>query len=402
MRRPTVVIAGGGFAGLACAQALDARHFDVTLVDRRTTLDFIPNIHELISGLKTPRQLTLPLNAILRSCGHRFRRGQVVAIDRARRSLTLADGRELSGDYLVLALGSVDASYGVEGVGKHTLGLKSVAEGRQINQALRQLLRRPQTVRVVVAGSGLAGVEALGEVLRLLPPARREVHLVEAAPRLLPAAPARVSRFLAGECEAQDVTLHLADPVRRVTAKTVFLASGRRLRSDLTLWTGGPAPPTLVASSALAQPGHWIDVAPDLSLPGHPGVYAAGDLAQLSNPLTRQAYHALDMGAAAARNIARVARGRPGRDFRPLPRPTLLAFGERGCILIAGGQALFAPSLCAAKEGIYAAVMAKLDQRDARGRLQAALHRGRGSARQLWPLLRPAELLRGAASAKAL
>jgi NADH dehydrogenase len=402
MNRPRVVIAGGGFAGLACAQALDSADFRVTLVDRRRHLDFIPNIHELVSGSKTKAQLTLPLGAILHSLGHHFRQGIVREVDSRACSLTLEDGRRFSGDYLLLALGSTDASYGVDGVGKHTLGLKSVAEGQTINRRLRALGRAATPTRVVVVGSGLAGIEALGEILRLPSRGPRQVHLVEAAPRLLPSGPPRVSAFLLTRLEARGVQLHLGEAVKRITAKTVWLSSGTRLRSDATLWTAGPAPGPVLANSGLAPPGDWLQVNRDLSAPGATGVYAAGDIAELPTALTRQAYHALDMGVAAAQNIRRDVRGLAGRPFRPSPRPTLLAFGDMGCILIAGRQAVFSPTLGAAKEAVYAAVMAKLDQREAAPRLRGALTRARGSAEQLWPLLKPLELLRGAAQLRTL
>jgi NADH dehydrogenase len=400
--RPRVLIVGGGFAGLAAVLALDAAQFEVTLVDRRRHFEFIPNIHELISGLKTPAQLRLPLAAILRDAGHRFRCATVSAVDAESRCLTLDGGRVLAGDYLLLATGSRDADFGIDGVGRHTLALKSVADGRAIHRRLRAAMRERRQPRVVVVGAGLAGLEALGEVLRLLPADGRQVHLVEAAPRLYPAGPAPVADYLRERCEAAGVTLHTGDGVARVTAKTVWLASGARLRSDATLWTGGPAPPAVLAASGLAVPGAWAAVRRDLSLPGRPRVFVAGDSAAFPDALSRQAYHALDMGAAAAGNIARHAAGRNTRRFRPLPRPTLLAFGDTGCILIAGSRALASPALAAAKEGIYTAVMAQLDRRDSRSRLRAAIDRGRGSSEQLWPVLKPGALLRGVTQLRAL
>lgn len=407
MSRPAVLIAGGGFAGLACALALDSDQYAVTLVDQRRHFEFIPNIHELISGAKRPANLRLPLGPILRSAGHRFRLGRIGNIDTGECStggcsLTLEDGRSLHADYLVIATGSVDADYGVAGVAKHCLALKSVADGEAIHRRLAGLKRSGTTARVVIAGAGLAGVEALGEVLRYLPREQRDVHLVEAAGRLLPAGPEKVSAHLRRACEGAGVTLHLGDPVARVTAKTVLLAGGQRLRSDATLWTGGPAPPPVLAASRVSVAGRWADVDADLSLRGHDNVFVAGDSAELPQPLSRQAYFALDMGAAVAGNIDRRSRGKRTRSFRALPRPTLMSFGEANCILIAGPRAVAAPALAAGKEAIYTAVMAQLDQRDPGPRVRGLIERGRNSTALLWPVLRPRELLRGAARVRAL
>ena len=385
----SVLIIGGGFAGLACALQLDARRFAVTLIDRQRYFEFIPNIHELISGVKTARDLRLPLGRLLRDRGHRFHCGEVTAVHAGERRVALADGRQFAADYLVIATGSVDAQFGIPGVGRHTLSLKSVADGRDI---AARLSGARAARRIVVAGAGLAGMEALGELLRRRPPAS-ELHVVEARDRLLPAAPACVSRHLQALCAEHGVALHLGERVERVTAKTVWLASGRRLRSDATLWTAGPAPPPLLADAALAGPSGWVDVAGDLSVPGLDGVFAAGDSAQLPKALSRQAYFALDMGNAVATAIQRRESGRRSSRFRPLPRPTLLSFGDITCILIAG-HAFAGRALMAAKEAVYTLVMARLDRRRPRARIGGLLQRGRGSQALLWPLLNPADLLR--------
>jgi NADH dehydrogenase FAD-containing subunit len=400
--RQRVVIVGGGFAGLACALALDARRFAVTVVDRRRNFEFIPNVHELISAVKKPADLRLPLASLLRDHGHRFQLGEVRRVQAETRTVTLASGRTLQGDYLVLATGSADADFGVSGVRKHALPLKSVADGTAIARRLQTLEKAGGSARIVIVGAGLAGMEAVGEVLRRRGDRDWEVHLVEAQSRLLPGAPAAASRFLEAQCAAMGVHLHLLDPVARVTPKTLLLRSGLRLRSDATIWTGGPAPPPLIASSGLSDKRDWVRVSGDLSLPDHPQVFAAGDSAELPKALTRQAYFALDMGTAVAANISRRARGRRSKTFRALPRPTLLAFGDVTCILVAYRIAVAGKPLMALKEGIYAAVMAQLDRRRAKQRLPALLRRGRASSNTLWPLLDPRALLAGNARLKRL
>lgn len=396
--RPRVAIVGGGFAGLACAQALDAEHFAVTLVDERPHFEFIPNLHELISGLKKPADLQLPLGPLLRDRGHRFRRARVTEINSGDAAVALESGQIVRADYLVVATGSREADYGISGVAAHTLPLKSTDDGRAIAGKLRSLERHNDGGRIVVVGGGLAGVEVLGEVLRRTARSARkkhwDVHLVEAQSRPLPGAPTGASRLIEELCAKLGVTVHLSDPVSRITARTVWLKSGKKIGSDATLWTGGPAPPTLLDASGLSTSGKWVPVAPDLRLPGQERVFVVGDNAELSKPLSRQAYYALDMGAAAAENITRLARGKRTRQFRAIPRPTLITFGDSDCIMTAGRTALAGQPLMALKEGIYSLVMAQLDGRRAQKKLPAILKRARGSSAQLWPLLTPATLLK--------
>ena len=125
--RPRVVILGGGFAGLAAARGLDADRFDVTLVDRRPAFEFLPNIHELLSGVKSPELLRLPLDRALAGLGHRFVNDTVTGIDPVERTVRVERRRRPIGyDALVVALGGVDATRGVAGVTDHAHPFKSV------------------------------------------------------------------------------------------------------------------------------------------------------------------------------------------------------------------------------------------------------------------------------------
>lgn len=392
MNKPRVLIVGGGFAGLSCALRLDPRRFAVTVIDQRRHFEFIPHIHELISGVKRPSDLRLPLATLLRERGHRFRRATATSIDVAEHSVTLDDGSEMRGEYLVIATGSSDADFGVAGVARHTLPLKSVDNGSAIAQRLNTLQKQAAPHRVVVVGAGLAGVEVVGELLRRKP-ASCELCLVEAQQRPLPGAPTAVSQFLEQYFAQQGVALWTSDPVARVSAKTVWLQSGARLRSDATIWTGGPAPPPLLADSFLAEKNRWLNVNRDLSLPHSTGVFVAGDTAQTPKIISRQAYFALDMGSCVAANIACLAAGRNTVGFRALPRPTLMALGDRDCVLIAGNAAFAGKALMAAKESIYALVMSQLDRRRPRKRIDALLQRSRNSYSLLWPLLRPRDII---------
>ncbi|MFT4769494.1 MAG: NADH dehydrogenase FAD-containing subunit [Glaciecola sp.] len=386
MMRPSVVIVGGGFAGLACANSLEAEHFAVTLIDRKANFEFLPNIHELLSGVKKPSQLRLSLKTAMRAAGHRFVRGDVTSIEPEERRVKVGSEQHFKADYLVVALGSADADYGVIGVGKHSYGFKSVAQCQAIHQRLQSLSR--DGGRVVIIGGGLEGVEALGEVLRRYRHKPLQLTVIEARSTLLPTAPAVVGKHIADHCEKWEVNCVTCDPVARITAKTVQLSSGRRLRSDLTIWTGGPAPPALLADSGLAEAHHWAPVENTLAHSSYPEIFIAGDAAELEAPISKQAYHALDMGRCIAANIQRLAGGKVPRRFKPSGKPTLLAFGDLDSVLISDRVCLAGVPLAAAKEAVFAAVMAQLDLRASKVKLNAVLGRSKQATEQLlWPAL---------------
>lgn len=386
--RPRVLILGAGFAGLACANTLSARDFAVTVVDRKRHFEFLPNIHELISGVKRPAQLRIPLAATLKAQGHRFIRDEVLAIDATERRLQLASGRELRGDYLVLAPGGEDGDYPIPGVHEHALPLRSVDQARAIHARLETLAKERGPRRAVIVGAGYTGVEAAGEILRRYADADLRLTLVEGGPRLLPSMPAPIGAFLRDCGASRGMDCIIGDPVARLTARTVFLRSGRRVPSHATIWAGGPRAPEVLGATMPGAGASWVPVEDTLEHPRFADIFIAGDSAAPPNPVSRQAYHALDMGALAGDNIRRRARRRRLRRYRPLPRPTLLAFGDLNTVLVAGDRALASPALAAGKELVCTAVLAQLDRRTTKDRADALLDRGRQATRALlWPAL---------------
>jgi NADH dehydrogenase len=248
---------------------------------------------------------------------------------------------------------------------------------------------------VVIVGGGLEGVEALGEILRRHRGSGLHVTLVEARERLLPEAPAVLDARVRELCAPHEVEFELGSPVRSIEPSAVVLASGRSLLSDLTIWTGGPAPPALLAECGLAPRGAWAPVDVTLQSTVHPEIFVAGDAADLPTPLPKQGYHALDMGVCAARNAERLLEGRTLTPFRPSGKPALISFGDLTCFLVTSKRALAGTSLGAAKEAVFELVMAQLDVQPWWNRLPRMARRAdRAARRLLWPSLASREALR--------
>ena len=384
--KPRILIVGANFAGIAAAQHLD-RRYDVTVVDRSPWFEWLPNIHELLSGVKRSADLRLPRARLVKRAGHRFVTAEVVRIDARRGSALLAAGKSIEFDACIVAVGGVHDTFGVRGAEQHALAFKGVDDCAGIGREIARLRRRGDRAhrpQVVIVGGGLEGIEGLGEILRGERRRRSlDVTLVEAGPRLLPDMPATLDARVRAHCAAFDVRLLTRTRVTAVTPRRVRLDSGEVLRSDLTIWTGGSAPaPMLRASGLAARAGQWAEVTAALQSRRHANVFVIGDAAALPNPLSKQAYHALDMGKCAADNVSRWLGGRSLRRFRAAPKPMLVAFGDLDTFLVAGRSVLASTALAAAKESIYQLTMAQLDPPLAPATLRAATNRLRRGARQ--------------------
>jgi NADH dehydrogenase len=357
-----VVIVGANFAGLTAAMRLSPE-YRVTVVDPAPYFEFLPSIHELVSGLKRPEHLRLSRERLLRPTGHRFVQESVTAIHSADRRVETRSGASLEFDACVVAVGGVHNTFGVPGAAEFGMPFKSVDDCWRIGERLRSLLAGDAEVSVVIVGGGLEGIEALGEILRRYRHRRGlSVHVVEVSGRLLPDQPDALDRAIRTACVSMPVRFHLAVRVAFVRDREVELSSGETIASDVTIWTGGAAPPPLLVDAGLAGgEGRWAAVKPTLQSVFYDSIFVAGDAAALPAPLAKQAYHAIDMGACAAENARAFLDGRQLRVFQPTSEVTLMAFGDLDTHLILGGHVVSGTVLAAAKEAVYQFSMARID-----------------------------------------
>ena len=355
-----VLIIGANFAGLTAAIQL-SRKWDVTVVDPSPHFEWIPGIHEILSGVKTPQGLQLNRADIVARAGHRFMQNRVTQIDARRRSVTMASGETLAFDAAIVAVGGVNNSYDIPGVDRHTWAFRDVADSLAIDRRLQALLRTQTVTQVVVVGGGISGVEALGELLRRYRN-RPDISLsiVEASDHLMPGFPKKLDIELRQLCQAHQVAIHSGDPVQRITPKGVWLASGRRLPSHLTIWAAGLAPPPLLREARLARPPHsWAPVHQNLQSLFFKSVFVIGDAAALPKPVGKQAFNAIDMGSLAAHNAARFLSGKSLKHFKPPATPMLVSFGDLQTYLVTKKAVLASKTLDGAKEGVYQLFMAQ-------------------------------------------
>lgn len=407
--RQKVCIIGGGFGGVIAARQLP-ESVEVFLFDPRDSLEFLPNIHELISHAKTPTDLRVPLDVALRAPHITHVQERVKHLDREQKELTTESSERYPYDCCIVAVGGVNQTYGVKGAEDHAFPFKSVSHCEAIHQSINSHLDSTETnggLRVVVVGGGLEGIEASGELLRLTrklsnnsrrwkrargnePPSPLQITLVDGAERLLTEGPLALSQELARRLHTQGVETRLSARVVEVTLNSVTLNHGETLPSDVTVWTGGAKAPAALHRWGLSpSPGQWAPVKESLQSLSDPCVFVVGDAAELPSPVSKQAYHAMDMAKTAATNVVQVLRHETGslgagvsryrlKPFRPSEKPLLLAFGELDTYLVTQRRAYAGKSLAAAKEAILQGYMALLhppSKRDGLTRLKGRVAR---------------------------
>ncbi|MEQ1803081.1 MAG: NAD(P)/FAD-dependent oxidoreductase [Gammaproteobacteria bacterium] len=357
-----VVVVGGGFAGLWAVRALRSAPVSVTLVDRTNHHLFQPLLYQVATaGLAAP-SIAAPLRFVLR--GQRnvtVLLGDVARITVAERRVWLGE-QPLEYDQLVLATGATHAYFGHPGWQADAPGLKTLDDALAIRRRILTAFERAELetdpavqkewLTFAVIGGGPTGVELAGTLaeiarhtlareFRRIDPRSARVLLVEGGERVLGTFPPDLSARARDQLERLGVSVWLGRPVSGL-GEGWFEAGTERVAARTILWAAGVQASPLgtqlrdQAGAPLDRAGR-VQVLPDLSVPGRPEIFIAGDLAALTDvtgrPVPGVAPAAKQMGAHAARNIrARIA-GRPGTPFRYRDYGNLATIGRQAAVV---------------------------------------------------------------------
>lgn len=359
--RARVVIVGAGFGGLRAAQALARYPVHITIIDRKNYHTFQPLLYQVATTLLSPGQVASPIRAILRRYANiDVVMGEVTGVDLTARIVKL-DGAQVSYDYLVVAAGALHSYFGHPEWEALAPGLKTIEDALGIRRRVLLAFERAERERLtapdhptestppafVIVGGGPTGVELAGALVdlsrralrrdfRAIDPARAQITLLEAAPRILPMFPEDLSRKAAAQLRAMGVDVRTSSPVTSVEPGRVLVGE-TALRSTVTVWAAGVAasPLAQMLESRVDRSGR-IPVNPDLTLPNHLEVYVIGDMAVVRDdagkPLPGLAAVAVQEGVWAARNIGRDLKGRPRIPFRYVDKGMLATIGRKAAV----------------------------------------------------------------------
>ena len=357
MSLPRVTIVGCGFAGLWAAQALGRAAVEVTVIDRTNHHLFTPLLYQVATGGLSAPSIAAPIRHILadqKNTTVLF--GEVTGIDAGRRVLRLENGDETPYDYLILAAGTTHSYFGHDDWAAYAPGLKTLEDALEIRRRVLAAfehaeresdpVRRRAWLTFVVVGGGATGVELAGTFaeiarhtlageFRRIDPHSARVVLVEAAERVLPPYPPDLAAKAQLQLERLGVTVWTHRRVSAIDADGVSLGD-ERLSAKTVIWAAGVRSSPLGAALGvpLDRAGR-VKVEPDLSVPGHPEIFVAGDLAVV-DAVPGIAPAAKQMGRHAGRNVLRLVGGQPTRPFNYRDYGQLATIGRNAAVAVIG------------------------------------------------------------------
>lgn len=367
-----IIIVGGGAAGLQLATKLGRTRWlkgraQVRLVDRSRTHIWKPLLHEVAAGSMDVGHHALNYLDHAHRHGFRYLIGEMTGLDRAGRRIHLAASQDPEGeevtpkrsipyDTLVVAVGSSSNDFGTPGVAQHAIALDTPDQAVRFHQRLvNRMIRahaqagpvRPGQLHVAVIGAGATGTELAAELHRTTrqvashgldridPEKDLKITLIEAAPRVLPALPERVSGGVVRELARIGVEVRTGARVTEVTAQGVHLDGGDFVPAELVVWAAGVKAPDFLRDldGLETSRANQLVVTPTLQTTRDEAIFALGDCAYLvlpdsDRPIPPRAQAAHQQAAHLAKQIPRRIEGKPLAPFRYRDFGSLVSLGQ--------------------------------------------------------------------------
>jgi NADH:quinone reductase (non-electrogenic) len=354
-----VVIVGAGFGGLETTYRLAGAPVKITLIDRRNHHLFQPLLYQVATASLATSEIAWPIRYLLRGRSEVTTLFATVSgIDAQGRRVQLEDGGTLPYDTLVLATGARHAYFGHDEWEPFAPGLKTLEDATTLRRRILVAFeraeretdpdRRAALLTFVIIGAGPTGVELAGTIAELardtLPPDFRNIDthtarvvLIEAGPRVLAGFPEDLSAYAQRSLESLGVEIVLGKPVTECNAEGVVY-DGSTLKSKTLIWAAGVrASRAAEWLGAPADRAGRLKVLPDLTVPGHPEIFAIGDTIVIAgpdgNPIPGIAPAAKQQGRYVADSIKARLRGETPAPFRYKHAGSLAQIGKRKAVI---------------------------------------------------------------------
>ena len=355
--RPTVVIVGAGFGGIAAAKRLKKAPVKTVVIDQNNYHLFAPLLYQVSTALLEPGEIATPTRAILRKIKNsEFKLAKVHDIDFDAKSVK-TDRGDVSYDYLIISAGSKTNYFGNHELEKATVGMKNMNDALDLKNRVLELFElarwmseeeRRKFLSFVVVGGGSTGVETAGAIQELIHNVLRKdfkemsvqdarVTLLEAGDRLLPPFHEKLQEGAARQLQRKGIEVKLNTALKEVRGVEAVLSTGETMSAGMVVWAAGVCASDLGAEiSDKLERGRTVPVGPTLQLPGRDEVFVIGDMAAVQwqgQQLPMLAPVASQGGKHAARNIKHILKGEPLEDFKYLDKGIMSTIGRNSAVM---------------------------------------------------------------------
>jgi NADH:quinone reductase (non-electrogenic) len=362
-KRFHIVVLGAGFGGLTFCKHFQMPNARITLVDRTNHHLFQPLLYQVAASGLAATDIAQPIRSILSDRSDiTVLLDKVVSFDLAKKKVFL-ENKTLEYDYLVLAMGGQTGYFGHNEWEQFAPGLKTLDDALRIRSqillAFEKAENEPSTAEhdklmtIVIVGGGPTGVELAGSFAELtrtvlnrdfrnIDPTQARIILLEGAPVILSHLPPELSASAKRQLEALGVQVRVSTHVKNIREGEVELDTGENIRAGNILWAAGvSATPLTKKLGVPIDRGGRVKVNPDLSVPGHPEIFAIGDMALVlkadGKPVPGVSPAAMQMG----KHVSKIIKAELNARANPPTRPPF-KYWDKGTMATIGRSAAVA------------------------------------------------------------
>jgi NADH dehydrogenase len=334
-----VVVLGSGYAGAGAVRSLEDEldgEADIRWISDTDYHLVLHESHRCISDPNVADKITIPVEDI-KSPRTEFVQGRAEDIDVEDRTVHLEDGSEHDYDYLLVAVGSQTAFFGIDGLEEHAHTLKSLDDALAIHEDIKETAHeatKSDPAQIVIGGAGLSGIQTAGEVAEFRDEhnAPLDIHLVEGLDEIFPGNDESIQQALRTRLEARDVNILTGDFISEVDEERAYLGEDDELDYDVLVWTGGITGQDTVSDTDVEKDdrNHRLNTGMTFQTSDE-RVFALGDCAlieQHDDPAPPTAQAAWQAAEVVGENIAREIRGQPLKEWTYKNKGTVVSVGE--------------------------------------------------------------------------
>jgi NADH dehydrogenase len=355
-----VVILGAGFGGIGALKKLRDADVRITIVDKRDYHTFQPLLYQVATDELGPTEVGFPIRELLH--GHKnitYHQAAVKSVDLAQKQVVMDDIAPIPYDYLVLALGAMVNFFHTPGADQYALPLYTMDDAIRLREHILKTLeavdKNPAlmddgALTFCVVGGGPTGVELAGALVELLrdelkedypnlPVDDAQVLLYEHSQQLLGTFAPKLESYARKALEERGVKVHTGTGVSKIGPASIELSTGATVKTHTTVWAAGLQANPIVSSLGVGLVhGGRIPVGPDLQVKDHPGVFAIGDIAAMTDGKTGQVLPglgatALQAGRHVGETIKRLLDGKQPEPFEYFNKGMMAQVGRGAAVV---------------------------------------------------------------------
>ena len=343
-----ICILGSGYSGLFCAANLlvdyeNRKKYEISIFDQNPYHQLLQQIHLVSANIKKPREISFSIYDLMKD-DVKFYNELVLGVNFDKQNIFTANNKEYSFDYVIIALGSSNAFFGIKGAKEYSQSFRSLDDAIQLQKKLQNL----KDCNIIICGGGATGI-SLAIALSETSKENLNIIIVEAQSDILPGWNPKLVETIKKLLIRKKINLITNNPIKEVYPSSVLLGDGTTLKNSLSIWTAGVKGRDIQTIPSIKKTRSNRIIVNKLSqIEGYNNAFAVGDISAFPLPngqtSPQLAQFAVRQAMNIAKNILRKEKGEKMVEFHYEQHGSILSLGK-SCIGMINGI-IISGSLC--------------------------------------------------------